>query len=980
MIRPQSFSKFFARTLLGTLAVSASMLALAGDSVDAPMLAAAPSTTRAPNTLPNTWPAPVARLVAELPPRIKAPTDTAVFRHFVLDNGMRVLLVSDPRFNKSGAALAVNVGQIDDPKEREGLAHFLEHMLFLGTEKYPDIAEYSQFIKSNGGYNNAYTTSDHTNYQFEVRHDAFPAALDRFAQFFIAPMFNADFTGREVNAVHNEAMRHVQNDLRRIGNVSRELYDPSSGESKFSTGNKDTLAGANAAVVRTFYEQHYSADQMALSLTGKASLDELEKLAREIFSKVPTRNIVAPVREAKFLPKKAALRLALVEPIKEIRQLTIEFPVPATRPDFLSRPDRLVSELLSTSNPGGVEAFLKREGLINNLNGDLWERTGEYGSIIVTVALTPAGQEQYPRVLATIFSYLQFLRDAPFPSEYYAERVRIAQLNETFQDRGEGAGLATRLANQALFYPLEIAERANEVWGKPDPAAYRRLLAALTPDNALVSLAAKGVATNKRERIYDTAYSYTEDAGAQYKALLAPAKVAAFALPGANPFMPTAARLLPERPLSLVDTPALQLYYAQDVEFQRPQTTLIYRFVPVREIASADSVAMLRLYEQCLKDYLEPMAGEALRAGVSYGIEASLEGFRLSITGFGDSARRFADSVASRLHDFEITADRYASIKDASLRGLKSYEQTEAYVLARDRRDAFLREFYFLPNELVARTTAATWPEVKAFGKRFFSRGKIEALVHGHMSADDALAVTQAVAARIGAQPVAPDLLLRRRHLDIPRPENVVDAAEINGVNSAWLRDYALADDSPATRATASVVANYFSSQFYSELRTRQQLGYIVGSSASASQRHRYLNFVVQSSVYPPDEVRNRAEKFIATLPASLAVIDDVAWATLVAGVRATFEEKPKSINEKAEILFANAYLYDHDWDRRQASLAALDTLTREQAVAFLTSALAPATARQRTVLLYTKAKPPAEAQQSAFSDRGAWKSTRRYQ
>src|SRR5205809_587722 len=100
----------------------------------------------------------------DLPPRIQAPTDTAVFRRFTLDNGMRVLLVSDSRFNKSAASLAVVTGQIDDPREREGLAHFLEHMLFLGTEKYPEVTEYGNFIRSNGGRNNAYTSTDHTNY------------------------------------------------------------------------------------------------------------------------------------------------------------------------------------------------------------------------------------------------------------------------------------------------------------------------------------------------------------------------------------------------------------------------------------------------------------------------------------------------------------------------------------------------------------------------------------------------------------------------------------------------------------------------------------------------------------------------------------------------------------------------------------------------------------------------------------------------
>jgi Insulinase (Peptidase family M16) len=107
---------------------------------------------------------PAAGKYADLPTRLKSPTDTAVFRRFVMDNGMRVLLVSDPKFNKSGASLVVNTGQMDDPKDTEGLAHFLEHMLFLGTKKYPDVADYDNFIFTNGGANNAYTTSDHTNF------------------------------------------------------------------------------------------------------------------------------------------------------------------------------------------------------------------------------------------------------------------------------------------------------------------------------------------------------------------------------------------------------------------------------------------------------------------------------------------------------------------------------------------------------------------------------------------------------------------------------------------------------------------------------------------------------------------------------------------------------------------------------------------------------------------------------------------------
>ena len=917
--------------------------------------------------------------VANLPARLAAPTDTAVFRRFTLDNGLRVLLVSDAKFNTSGASLVVNTGQIDDPRDTQGLAHFLEHMLFLGTDKYPDVADYGNFIRANGGGNNAYTSSDHTNYQFQIRHEAFADGLDRFAQFFIAPKFNPEFTSREVNAVHNEAMRHVQNDFRRLISVSRELYAPGSGESKFSTGNKDTLAGATPAVVRAFYEAHYTADRMALSLAGKAPLDELEKLARSLFSGIPRRVVPAVVRAPTFLPRKPALRMAYIEPVKEVRQLTFEFVVPATRPDFAAKPDRLVADLLAYPGPGGLVSLLKRDGLINGVSAYVWERTGDYGSMIVQTELTPAGQQQHQRVMSMIFSYLEFLRAAPFPAEFFKDRARVALLNESYADRGEGSALATKLANQALFYPLEIAERATDVWGQPNEDAYRRLLGALTADNVLVSLMAKGLPTDKKERIYDVAYSYREETGAPYTALVQPPKVADFALPGTNRFMPASTALLAERPLPLISERGIQLYYAVDTEFQRPQTTLVFRFVPVRDIASADSAALLQLYSLSLSDALESAAADAEFAGVEFTPDVSLEGIKLTVSGFGDSPARFAVYVASQLKTFSITPQRFEAVKEVVLRAQRSYAQTEAFRLARDRRDAFTREFQYLPDELTKRTTSATWTDVRAFANRFFAKGKLEAVIHGHITPDEAIRVTRNVAASVGGMAVPEMALLRRRHLKLSSAENVTDAGEIAGVNSAFVRDYLLPDDTPATRSAALVLANFFGEPFYAELRTRQQLGYIVGASATASLRERFFTFVVQSSAYAPDELRRRAELFIATLPATLAAFSDAEWTTLVAGARSTFAQKPKGISDKADQFFTGAYIFGGDWERRQAALAALDALTREQAVALLKRTIAPDTAQTRTVLLNSKNHTPTEKIVPTFVERKAWKATREF-
>ena len=279
-----------------------------------------------------------------------------------------------------------------------------------------------------------------------------------------------------------------------------------------------------------------------------------------------------------------------------------------------------------------------------------------------------------------------------------------------------------------------------------------------------------------------------------------------------------------------------------------------------------------------------------------------------------------------------------------------------------------------------ALATAATWADVQAFAQKFFATGRVEALVHGHLTPEAAVAATRAIAGKIGATPAPESALIVRRHIVLAAGEDIVDAGLIAGVNSAFVQDRLLPDDAPATRAAALVLSNFLSEPFYSELRTKQQLGYIVGANVSGSLSQRYVTVGIQASGYAPDDLRTRAETFIATLPAAIAALSNDEWTTLVAGARSTLEEKPKNIAEKADAFFTLAYTFDGEWDRSQAALAALATLTRQDAAALLTQTLAPATARRRTILLHSKNHPPAASITPSFTDRNTWKAARAYQ
>lgn len=96
----------------------------------------------------------------------KSRTDQSQYHFITLPNGLKVTLVSDPQAEKFAASLSVKVGSFQDPNQQLGLAHLLEHMLFLGTEKYPESGDYQYFIHDHAGTHNAYTSTDNTNYFF----------------------------------------------------------------------------------------------------------------------------------------------------------------------------------------------------------------------------------------------------------------------------------------------------------------------------------------------------------------------------------------------------------------------------------------------------------------------------------------------------------------------------------------------------------------------------------------------------------------------------------------------------------------------------------------------------------------------------------------------------------------------------------------------------------------------------------------------
>lgn len=267
----------------------------------------------------------------------KSQQDSKSYRGLVLENGMKVLVVSDPTSLKAAACMCVEVGHMCDPVDVPGMAHLVEHVLFLGSEKYPNENEFRSFISDNGGFTNALTYADVTKYFFDVAPDKLSETLERFSQMFIAPLLKESSIKREISAVNSEHEKNLASDAWRIRMVNKSIANPNHPYSKFSTGNVKTLHddplrfGINLRdELLEFYESWYrSGNLMNLAVVGKNSLDELEEMVRNNFlDGIKNKCIEIPEWKEEVFNRDQMMTRTFIVPTKDSRHMTLSFQTP----------------------------------------------------------------------------------------------------------------------------------------------------------------------------------------------------------------------------------------------------------------------------------------------------------------------------------------------------------------------------------------------------------------------------------------------------------------------------------------------------------------------------------------------------------------------------------------------------------------------------------------------------------------------------
>lgn len=218
------------------------------------------------------------------------------YKYIKLENGLRTLLVSDPKCTVTSAAMCVGAGSHSDPDDLPGLAHFCEHMLFMGTVEFPNPNDFRSKLSSMGGNANAYTMGDYTCVYFEVPMTDTLAGdelglnylMKNFSSFFKRPLFTESYMNMEVNSVDNEHEGNVVNDEKILYHGWRLLSSEDHPFHRFGTGTKSTLnSKCTQKEMIKYYKANFVSTNMVLALKSPLSLNQLQKLAVTNFASIP---------------------------------------------------------------------------------------------------------------------------------------------------------------------------------------------------------------------------------------------------------------------------------------------------------------------------------------------------------------------------------------------------------------------------------------------------------------------------------------------------------------------------------------------------------------------------------------------------------------------------------------------------------------------------------------------------------------------
>lgn len=578
---------------------------------------------------------------------------------------------------------------------------------------------------------------------------------------------------------------------------------------------------------------------MTLVVLGKESLDDLYTMVtkRLPFSEIKNKNITVKTYDRSPFGKEQLAKEIRIVPIKDIKELLIEFPIPDYHDKYYrTQPVHYVSHLIGHEGHGSILSELKAKGWVNSLFS--------YGKRIavgvnmfgIKMDLTNSGVDQANEIVKIVFQYLNMMRKEGTKKWIFDECSTLKDITFDYKEKEKPRDYVSNLAINMHEYSIEEVVKSSFILDEYKPELIDELVNYLKPENMRLTLVAKKFQnqTDRKEQYYNIDYSY-EDIPNETLSLWREAGFnERLHLPKPNEFIPEKLELVErEEPLK---NPILykkdgfsHVWYMQDDEYKLPKAFMGVHIKSPIILRDPVAISCMTLYSKLLTDSLNEYSYSANLAGIHYRVESSLNGLLLEVSGYSEKLPVILAKVVDELTKFDFERSRFDIIKELYYRKLKNFSGQPLSKILNYHYLYLAHEGTFSIDDYLETIDQVTFEEVQRTVKAFFSKVFFEIFVHGNVKKSDADMVEAMTKDRLikayNSTIALKSTLLPKRHLKLENDSFYIYHEKSNlHQNNAILSYYQFKMMDTVENVKVELLANIFSEKFFHNLRTEEQV------------------------------------------------------------------------------------------------------------------------------------------------------------
>ena len=666
---------------------------------------------------------------------------------------------------------------------------------------------------------------------------------------------------------------------------------------------------------------------------------------------------------------------------------------------YKTKPLRLISHCIGHEGPGSLLSLLKAKGWATELGAGTGTQSTHFSIFEISVKLLEQGLPNYQEIIKLVFQYLIIHFRGSEHSERYRirdEMAHIEELNFRYRSKVREDQYTEQLAvNLTRYDPEDCICGPDLFFEKYDMSTVDDLIDTyFQPSNMRVHLIAPEAeqpdippgAKWEEEFWYKTRYFATkvDEKVAEGWVDKKQACDEGLHLPPANPYTPGSCEMKKSEaevdhksaaPTLILDTPTLKLWHLLDTSFKQPKASCHIQLTNFVVEQNARMAICLRMLLEVLHEITNEEAYEAEESGLIFDVtntSASSQccGLRLTFKGYNDKLAILVKNIMAKLAQFNVEehSSKFDLAKEETILDYRNRRFQQNYVHGIIAMNQALEHPFWSNEQRLEQIETVTMAEVQDFVKLFLSEMLVEAVVVGNMDKDEAEAMMTCCTGLFTWGPLCSANVPR---LDITRLEEGVTVLreqltpDPGAVDSTVVNYLQIGPRNTKDDSLLELLTQVMDKEMYAQLRTVEQLGYIVSCAQVFKWNVAGLRLLVQG-VKSPSFLEVRIETFLTNFTKYLEEISEEDLKEHIDSLITKKREQDRSSERRCERFMTEVCSHRYVFDRRFKVIDYLESVTKADLIDFFNKHVSPSSSTRKKLTCHVVGKHALDAQAAA--------------